>query len=100
MSKISTKTIATMIIILMAIPITMLSVPAKATSGLVGSIGNTPPTTQGFPNLAPLPAGVTPAYTIKQVAYLSCSPQTIGVGQELLVNVWCSPGNLPRISND
>ena len=92
MSKISTKTIATMIIILMAIPITMLSVPAKATSGLVGSIGNTPPTTQGFPNLGPLPAGVTPAYTIKQVAYLSCSPQTIGVGQELLVNVWCSPG--------
>jgi outer membrane protein assembly factor BamB len=80
-------------VILMSIPILAISLPAKAaSSGLVGSIGNTPPTTQGFPNLGPLPSGVTPAYTITQVAYMNLSPNPIGVGQMLLVNVWCSPG--------
>jgi outer membrane protein assembly factor BamB len=35
-----------------------------------------------------IPAGVTPAYTITSIPFLSFSPNPIGVGQELLVNMW------------
>jgi hypothetical protein len=45
------------------------------------------------PNLGmPLPEGVTPVYTRKTFAYLSVSPNPIGVGQEALVNVFTTPG--------
>jgi len=87
----SEKIVAIAIVILMALPITAITVPtAKAT--YVSAIGNTPPTTQGFANLGPLPSGVTPAYTFTSVPYMSFSPNPIGVGQSLLVNVWTSPG--------
>jgi outer membrane protein assembly factor BamB len=46
----------------------------------------------GVPILGPLPVGVTPAYTFVSKAYLSVSPNPIGVGQTLLVNIWTSPG--------
>ena len=39
----------------------------------------------------PLPAGVTPTYTMHPKVYLSFSPNPIGVGQSLLVNVWTIP---------
>jgi hypothetical protein len=38
-----------------------------------------------------LPSGVTPDNTISTTAYLSCSPNPIGVNQQLLVNVWMEP---------
>ena len=40
----------------------------------------------------PLPQGVTPTYTRITYAYLSVSPNPIGVGQQVLVNVWTTPG--------
>jgi outer membrane protein assembly factor BamB len=55
-------------------------------------VGNTPSTTPGYPKLGPLPAGVTPAYTYASHAFMSLSPNPIGVGQSLLVNLWTSPG--------
>jgi hypothetical protein len=65
---------------------------AAVAFGQLSHIGNTPPSTEGYPNLGPLPAGVIPDYTIEQVAYMSLRPPIIGVGQSLLVNVWASPG--------
>jgi len=46
----------------------------------------------GYPDLNPLPSGVTPDYTITTHAYLSFRPTLVGVGQAVLVNVWTSPG--------
>ena len=45
------------------------------------------------PNTAggPLPVGVTPAFTYQDYVYLSFSPNPIGKGQTLLVNVWIIP---------
>jgi hypothetical protein len=39
----------------------------------------------------PLPPGVTPEFTVETVAYLSFSPNPIGVNQELLVNLLTTP---------
>ncbi len=54
--------------------------------------GSTDLTIPGMPILKPLPAGVTPQYTINTTAYLSFTPNPIGVGQLLLVNMWTTPG--------
>jgi outer membrane protein assembly factor BamB len=59
----------------------------------VGTLGTSPTNTPGYPNLGPLPAGVTPAYTFTSEAYLSFRPNPIGVGQSLLVNMWTTPGS-------
>jgi hypothetical protein len=40
----------------------------------------------------PLPAGVTPVYERTTYAYLSVSPNPIGIGQQALVNIWTTPG--------
>ncbi len=42
----------------------------------------------GYEGPATIPAGQTPDYTIEPLAFLSVSPNPIGLGQELLVNVW------------
>ncbi len=44
--------------------------------------------TAGFEGPTAIPAGETADYTIQSQAFLSVSPNPIGVNQELLVNVW------------
>ena len=39
----------------------------------------------------PLPAGVTPSFTVTTTSYLGFSPNPIGIGQLLLVNIWQEP---------
>jgi len=39
----------------------------------------------------PLPAGVTPDLTLETIAYLSYRPQTVGLGQPFLINIWLQP---------
>ena len=39
----------------------------------------------------PLPAGVTPDATFDTLAHMSFRPNVLGVGQELLVNMWLQP---------
>jgi hypothetical protein len=91
MLKTKQKFFAMLIVVLLIVPITAFSMPtAKATT--IGEIGCTSPDTEGYPDLKPLPSGVTPDYEIDTVAYLSFRPDPIGVGQSLLVNVWLSPG--------
>ena len=38
-----------------------------------------------------LPAGVTPDVTVDTIAHLSLTPNPVGKGQEILVNLWFQP---------
>ena len=48
--------------------------------------------TPGAPIWGPLPANVTPDVTVPTTAYLSFSPNPVGLNQLFLVNVWVTPG--------
>lgn len=80
------KTIAVIIAMLLVVSIMMIAIPVQAQSS--EAHGGTPqlPFTGG-----PVPAGVTPSTTITTIPYLSFSPNPIGVGQALLVNIWVQP---------
>ena len=84
-----TKTAAVTTVLLMAL-VALMTITSEAE--IVGEVGTTSPTVSGYPKLGPLPAGVTPHETWTTIAYLSLCPKTVGVGQEVLVNVWISPG--------
>ncbi|MEM2098658.1 MAG: PQQ-binding-like beta-propeller repeat protein [Candidatus Bathyarchaeia archaeon] len=55
-------------------------VQAQAQGGTAGTVTG-----------GPLPAGVTPAVTVEDKIFMSFSPNPIGVGQTLLVNLWSIP---------
>ena len=42
--------------------------------------------------LTTIPVGVTPDKTVTTSAFLSFRPNPVGVGQTILVNMWCDPG--------
>ena len=94
------KTTAIFIIALLVASVTIMSMPTKAqdltqeggTHGIVGGVGTTSSNIYGYPHLGPLPSGVTPFTTIYTLAYMSITPNPIGIGQQVLVNVWVSPG--------
>ena len=70
-------------IALIAMPEVMPEV--KAQQGVTIGTPNVP-TTGG-----PVPSGVTPSQSLDTIAYMSFSPNPIGVGQSLLVNIWTQP---------
>jgi hypothetical protein len=79
------KTRATAIIVtaLMMVSIAAMAIPAQAqTQDHGGSPGG------GYEGPATIPAGQTADFTIQSLAFLSVSPSPVGVGQQLLVNVW------------
>jgi len=39
----------------------------------------------------PLPSGITPDLTVTTTAYLSFTPNPVGLGQKFLVNLWITP---------
>jgi hypothetical protein len=88
------KTAAVITIALLMASIALMAMPdpsikiVQAQLGQVGSGTYFP----GYPNLGPLPPGVTPDYSLDTFAYLSFRPNPIGVGQSLLVNIWSQPG--------
>jgi outer membrane protein assembly factor BamB len=97
-----TKMTATMIILLMIASATLITLPLGKSAGAGGTNqafnGDTYDYTrdQGYKNPQhiyglPLPAGVTPDMTIPTIAHISIISNTIGLGQDLLVNVWVSP---------
>ena len=43
------------------------------------------------PNSQLLPSGVTPGATYKAIPYISFTPNPVGVGQPILVNLWLQP---------
>ena len=48
------------------------------------------------PISGPLPAGITPNETFTIQAYLSFTPNPVGLGQTILVNMWTTPGLNPH----
>ena len=86
-----TKLSALIVIALFAVSLTVTAAntaPANAASVPSG-------VTIGPPQLAytggAVPTGVTPDVTLQTTPYISFSPNPIGVGQSLLVNVWLQP---------
>ncbi|HLN45739.1 MAG TPA: hypothetical protein VK209_08535, partial [Candidatus Sulfotelmatobacter sp.] len=80
-SNLKTKlAIALTIVFLMSILTTATIQVQAETHGATGNITG-----------GPLPAGVTPAVTMEGRVFLSFSPNPIGVGQSLLVNLWSIP---------
>jgi hypothetical protein len=83
-----TKTTATMIIVLLITSVMLVA----AVQAQLSHVGTSPTNVEGYPDLGPIPAGVTPDYTLETRAFMSFRPNPIGLGQSLLVNVWVSPG--------
>ena len=77
------KIFATTMVILMILSISAVTVQPVKGALTIGQIGQTDPNTPGFAKLGTLPAGVTPAYTIETVAYISVRPNPIGIRTKL-----------------
>jgi hypothetical protein len=77
------KAAITIALSLLMATVTLTAMPVRAQS----QTGNI----QGNYTGGPLPAGVTPSVTVDTIPYLSVSPNPIGVGEQLLVNVWVQP---------
>ncbi len=79
-------------VLLLGIPLA-LPVDAQASTVQMGGM----PTYTGSGISGALPAGATPAKIVDDVrAFLSFSPNPIGVGQTLLVNLWTNPPISPN----
>ena len=76
-----TKLIAILFAFLILAPLTLAAIPVKAAqyTNLQDSGG------------IPLPVGVTADQTVQTIAQMSFTPNPIGIGQQLLVNVWLHP---------
>ena len=92
--KISTnnsKKTATIILMLLMISITVITLIPTTSAGVTnGSMNLTQDSSYTTLQNSP-PSGVTPEQTIDTITYLSCSPNPIGLNQELLVNLWSTP---------
>ena len=100
MNKSKTAKIATIFVLTLLIASLMALTPlAKPAAAQLVSSGGSP--TQGYLNTngqfvaaigGPLPAGVTPDITVPTKAFLAVTPDPVGVGQTILVNIWTTPG--------
>ncbi|XHH09990.1 MAG: PQQ-binding-like beta-propeller repeat protein [Candidatus Bathyarchaeia archaeon] len=81
-------------IMLLSIPFAVQDVSAYTTqdSIMMGDM----PTAAGSGISGSIPSGSTASVTVDARAFLSFSPQTIGIGQELLVNMWVNPPISPN----
>jgi hypothetical protein len=93
-SKLNLKTILSLkiataisLILMMAIASLMAS-PVQAQTTLASGV--IPTNVQSGGSIA-LPSGVTPDLQVDSTVYLSFSPNPIGIGQPLLVNIWMQP---------
>ncbi len=80
------KTTTAIAIMILIFSILISTMPVQAQAQITGGAPQSSNYTGG-----PLPTGVTPNDTIETIAYLSVSPNPIGVGQLLLVNMWLQP---------
>ena len=67
---------------------TLMALPATAQTTLPSGVT---PTNLRDGGSMPLPSGVTPDLQVDSTVYLSVSPNPIGLGQPLLVNLWMQP---------
>ena len=78
------KFLTTMIVIILAISIAAISIPANAKVEEIGAPKYSPWPTS-------VPTGVTPNVTVSTTAFISISPNPIGLGQSALINLWLEP---------
>jgi hypothetical protein len=85
--KVKNRSLALIAVAILWILASAMIMPLKAqdAEGVHGGSPNVPATG------GPLPAGVTPSVSIDTIAYISFSPNPLGVGQTLLVNLWVQP---------
>jgi hypothetical protein len=76
------KATAIIVIVLMMTSIAAVALPVQAQDEAHGGDVN------GFEGPSTIPAGETADFTIYPDAFLSASPHLIGLGQQLLVNMW------------
>jgi hypothetical protein len=86
--KNKSKTTTLLVIALLLASLTLLTMSAEAQEGVHGGSPQTPVTG------GPIPVGVTPSLTIQTIPYLSFSPNPIGIGQPVLVNIWVQPATV------
>ncbi len=84
-SKNKLKMMASIITILFVASMLTSVVPVQAQEN---PIHGQAPTQTGYIGPETVPAGVTVNYTISDIAFLSVSPNPIGVNQQALVNMW------------
>jgi len=87
-TTIRTKSFALLTIAILMLSISVMMMPLKAQTVLPSNV--TPTNMQNGGSIA-LPSGVTPSQTISVNAFLSASPNPIGLNQQLLVNMWIEP---------
>ena len=83
-------------LVLLMISVTLVALPLNALpvqgAGTSITIGNTTITNiQPSGGVVNIPSGVTPDYSAPTFLYLSASPTPVGVGQQVLVNIWTTP---------
>ena len=79
-----TATITAIVLIITSIIVMTISVQSVNAADVVTNV-------QPSGGVTDIPSGVTPAYTIQPVLYLSVSPNPIGIGEYMLINVWQTP---------
>ena len=82
------KITAAAVTIIMIASMTLMTLPAQAQSTVPSGVT---PTNLRDGGSTLLPSGVTPDLSVDSSVYLSFSPNPIGVGQPLLVNLWMQP---------
>jgi hypothetical protein len=89
--KLNTKLVAILSIALMLLSMAFSVITVSAASSAQSSVvmGGMP--TGSGSGVTSVPAGVTPSISVDTRAFLSFQPNPIGVGQELLVNMWTNP---------
>ena len=88
--KIGNKLLALLITAVLVISIAAMIQPINAQDDQSHGYVNIGTPQQTFTG-GPVPAGVTPSTNIDTIAYMSFSPNPIGVSQQLLVNLWVQP---------
>ena len=84
MNSIKNKVMAIMFLLLLLISAAAISFPTNAEVEQIGAPQLTPWATSP-------PTGVTPNVTIATTAFISVSPNPIGQGQTVLINLWLEP---------
>jgi hypothetical protein len=94
--KLNSKIFAIFSVAIMLLSIPFVVQTANASYAEDSVIMGDMPTSAGAGVVGSLPSGASPSVTVDSRAFLSFSPQTIGVGQTLLVNVWVNPPISPN----
>ena len=78
-------------IFLMISSVLAMQAPVKADNSNIQLSGETSAQNPRLQGSIPLPSGVTANITVNTLAFLSFSPNPVGVNQQLLVNLWFNP---------